>query len=290
VPEGDKNNNSPKKDTLSPNTIKKYHVLLHTLLEKATQWQLIPYNPAEKVEPPKTERHVKTIYDEETAGRFILLLDKEELKHRVMALLSLSSGIRRGELFGLEWKHVDFDTSTIRIEQASQYLPGEGIFTKVPKNEGNNRLVTIPDSMTSLLKQLKTEQSATRLKLGGTSAEGGKWVGTGNPEDERIFTTWNGAPAHPDSMNHWLKKFTADNSLPPITPHNFRHMAATYLITSGIDLRTVAGKLGHASSTTTQTVYSHLLKSAEKETANKIESFIQQTTEKARQAQKKQTE
>lgn len=58
-------------------------------------------------------------------------------------------------------------------------------------------------------------------------------------------------------------------------------MAATYLITGGVDLRTVAGKLGHANSNTTQLVYSHLVKSAEKETANMMESFIQNSTEKA---------
>ncbi len=46
-------------------------------------------------------------------------------------------------------------------------------------------------------------------------------------------------------------------------PHSFRHMTATYLITGGVDLRTVAGKLGHANSTTTQLIYSHLVKSAE---------------------------
>ena len=73
--------------------------------------------------------------------------------------------------------------------------------------------------------------------------------------------------------------------MPNLTPKGFRHMAATYLITSGTDLRTVAGKLGHSNSTTTQIVYSHLLKSAEQETATKMQSFLQQATEKAKQAQ-----
>lgn len=267
---------------LSPNTIRKYHVLLHTLFEKSTKWQFTAYNPAEKVEPPKAERTTKKIYDEETTGRFLLHLQSEELRYRAMALLSLSTGMRRGELFGLEWRHINFDAGTINIEQASQYLPEKGIFTKDPKNEGSNRLVSISTSIIALLKQYKAEQNAKRLELGVD------WAGSEKPENDRIFTTWNGKPAHPDSINTWLKKFIKDNNLPLITPHSFRHMAATYLITSGTDLRTVAGKLGHSNSTTTQIVYSHLLKSAEKETANVLEDFLQKATDKAKAQQKKQ--
>ncbi|MDR3589092.1 MAG: tyrosine-type recombinase/integrase [Negativicutes bacterium] len=278
----------PRKDTLSPNTIKKYHVLLHTLLEKAHQWQFITYNPAAKVEPPKNIRQPKSIYDEEITGKFLLLLEGEHLRHRAMALLSLASGMRRGELFGLEWQHVDEDNCSITIEQASQYLPEKGIFTKSTKNESSKRIVTVSESIIALLKQLKAEQNAKRLKLGGTESTGGKWAGAESPDNDRILTTWNGAPAHPDSMNTWLKNFVSENGLPPLTPHDFRHMAATYLITSGTDVRTVAGKLGHKNSTTTQLVYSHLLKSTEKETATTLENFMQQATEKAKQAQKKQ--
>lgn len=272
---------------LSPNTIRKYHVLLHTLFKKATQWQFTAYNPADKVEPPKTKHIPKTIYDQETTGRFLLLLEGEELRYRIMALMSLSTGLRRGELFGLQWRHFDAKINTLHIEQASQYLPGKGTFTKPPKNESSKRIVTVPESIGSLLKQYKVEQLEKRLQLGGTN-DGGKWLGAENPENDFMFTRWNGAMAPPDSMNDWLARFIKTNNLPPISPHSFRHMAATYLITSGTDLRTVAGKLGHSSSTTTQLVYSHLLKSAERETANKMEDFMQQATDKAKQAQKKQ--
>lgn len=271
---------APIKTTLSPNTIRKYHVLLHSLLEKAFQWQFIAYNPASKVEPPKTKKTYKKIYDEEATGNFLLYLQNEELKHRVMVMLALSTGMRRGELFGLEWSHIDLDNGTVDIQQTSQYLPKIGTFTKTTKTEDSTRIITIPESVINLLKKYKIEQMAKRLKIGD------KWRPNTPKEDnnidtERIFTTWNGEPAHPDSFNTWLKSFIAANGLPHITPHSFRHMAATYLITNGADLRTVAGKLGHSNSTTTQIVYSHLLKSAEKETSDMMEKFIQTTKEKA---------
>ena len=89
-------------------------------------------------------------------------------------------------------------------------------------------------------------------------------------------------------MNTWLKNFVKNNDLPALTPKSFRHMAATYLITSGTDIRTVAGKLGHANTNTTTIVYTHLLKSAENETADKMGDFLRQAAEKEKEKQKKQ--
>jgi len=274
------NTEKPVKDTLSPNTIRKYHVLLHTLLGQATQWQLIPYNPADKVEAPKAKKTHKKIYDEENTGKFLMLLQDEEVKYRLLALLALSTGMRKAELFGLEWKHIDFTTNTINIEQTSQYLPGEGIYKDTTKTEESTRNITVPASTMELFKQHKVQQAVDRLKLGD------KWRPDIPKEDriidtERIFTTWNGKPGHPDAFNTWLRKFAVKHDMPHITPHSFRHMAATYLITAGVDLRTVAGKLGHANSNTTQLVYSHLVKSAERETSDMMESFIKSNTEKA---------
>ena len=270
----------PVNDTLSPNTIRKYHILLHTLLGQATKWQLIAYNPADKVDAPRAKKTHKKIYDEESIGKFLMLLEDEEIKYRLLALLALSTGMRKAEIFGLEWSHIDFAANTINIEQTSQYLPGEGIYKDTTKTEESTRIITIPSSIINLFKHYIVHQTANRLDLGD------KW----RPDipqaeklidNERIFTTWNGNPSHPDTFNTWLRKFAIKHNMPHITPHSFRHMTATYLITGGVDLRTVAGKLGHANSTTTQLVYSHLVKSSEKITSDMMESFIQTSTKKA---------
>jgi len=187
----------------------------------------------------------------------------------------------------LQWKHIDTEAGTIKIEQAGQYLPGKGVFIKSTKNESSEPVVTVSASIIPFIKKYKATQLARRLELGKVS-EGGKWAGAEEALEDFVFTTWDGQIAHPDSINTWLKKFTAKNKLPAITPHSFRHMAATYLITSGMDIRTVAGKLGHANTTTTTVVYAHLLKSAEQETATRMDSFMLQATEKAKEKQKKQ--
>lgn len=286
TPEEDKKEEKPKKDTLSANTIRKHHALLSSLFTKAVQWNMLPYNPADRVAPPRAEHKPKKIYNQEDLGRFLQALEGEELKHRVMALLALTGGLRREEIFGLTWGNIDTDKNAIHIDRASVYVPGDTII-KGTKNKSSNRKISIPASVTILLSKHKAEQSARRLKLGGTG-EGGKWRGAENPEDDFVFTQWNGVPAHPHSFNTWLKRFIETKKLPHISPHSFRHMSASYLIASGTDVRTVSGKLGHSQTSTTMNIYAHLLKSAEQETANTMETFLQQTTEKAKQAQKKQ--
>lgn len=271
----------PKLDTLSALTIKKHHVLINTLLNQAVKWNLIPYNPASRVEAPKAKASKKEVYDDKTTGEFLKALEGQETKHRLMCLLALTGGLCKEEIFGIEWRDIDFSKGTVNIDRASIYVSGQGIITKDCKNTHRHRIVSLPPATIQLLKQQNAEQAAKREKLGGTATNGGKWAGPEDPGNDRVFTAWNGAPAHPDSFYTWLRKFTDKTGLPPISPHTFRHMAATYLITSGTDIKTVSGKLGHSLASTTMNVYAHLMKSAEKKTANTMQNILDKVTAKA---------
>ena len=266
--------------SLASSTIRKYHTLLSSLFEKAIKWGFLPYNPAKRVEPPKSESSTKAIYDPETLGKFLQALDEEDLKHQLWVLLALAGGLRREEVFGLEWQHINFETGTLSLEQVSVYVSGKGTLTKGPKNKSSRRVVSLPESTMALLKKYKAVQLEERVKLGN------KWIDT-----QRVFTRWNGGVAHPQSFNTWLTRFCKEKDFPHISPHAFRHMAATYLITSGMDIRTVGGKLGHSKPSTTWNVYSHLVKSAETATATTMETFLQMAksqAEKAKEAEKEQ--
>jgi site-specific recombinase XerC len=83
--------------------------MLNMLFNRAMKWGLASFNPCERTDAPKVERHQQGIYDEETTGRFLSLLENEEIKHRAMALMATSTGMRRGVgLFCLQWKHSFF--------------------------------------------------------------------------------------------------------------------------------------------------------------------------------------
>ncbi|MCL6447623.1 MAG: site-specific integrase [Armatimonadetes bacterium] len=259
---------------LSERTVLHHHRVISAVLQDAVEWQFIPANPAARVKPPKVRRKAAVCYDERQVGAMLEALETEELKYRVMVNMAVFLGCRRGELMGIEWAHVNFKEGTIRIEQASQYLPGKGVFTKPPKNESSVRVLSLPAFLVDMLKHYKKEQAAARLMAGDL------WQGS-----DRLFTTWDGQAMHPDTISKWFPNFLKRHSLPPIPFHGLRHTAATMLINQGLPVKSVSGRLGHSDAGTTLNIYSHYLRSADREAAERLEQVYQGMAAKKTQRQ-----
>ena len=220
---------------LSSKTILEHHRLLHSMFQQAVYWQMITYNPASRVKPPKSRRPNINFYDDAQTIALIKALEGEELKFRVIILLTIFTGLRRGEVLGLEWQDINFKNSSVTVRQSSQYVSSIGIYTKDPKTETSNRTISIPISITKLLKQYKVKQLEQKIKVGN------KWNNT-----NYLFVQWDGKPMHPDTITKWFRRFLQDKNLPHITFHGLRHTHATLLISQGLDVRTVSNRLGHA--------------------------------------------
>lgn len=248
---------------LSSKTVLEHHRLLHSMLQQAVYWQMVPYNAASRVRPPKSRRPNINFYDDAQTIALIKALESEELKFRVIILLTIFTGLRRGEVLGLEWQYIDFKNSSVTVRQASQYVLSIGVYTKAPKTETSNRVISIPESITKLLKEYKRKQLETRLRLGD------KWI-----ETNRLFVQWNGAPMHPDTITKWFRQFLKDKNLPHITFHGLRHTHATLLIAQGLDVRTVSNRLGHAQTSTTLNIYAHSFAKMDREASEKLDNLL----------------
>jgi integrase len=107
---------------LSGKTILYHHRVISSILQDAVEWQVILNNPAARVKPPKVERHPAVCYDVDQMIALLEALDKlpeEELKFHVMVDLALGTGMRRGELAGLEWPLFNLEKCTVRVRQAA---------------------------------------------------------------------------------------------------------------------------------------------------------------------------
>lgn len=107
---------------LSKKTIRHHHTLLKTMLETAVKWGLITTNPCNKVTAPKLEGVEAGYLNPEQSRHLLNCLDNEPLMYRVMIQLILYSGMRRGEVAGLEWNDIDFTKNIVHIQRSSSYL------------------------------------------------------------------------------------------------------------------------------------------------------------------------
>jgi len=260
--------------SLSPATMRKYHALLQSIFTKAVQWRLMDYNPCAHTSPPRAAQKEKAIYDVETTGKFLSEMEGEETAFRLMVMLAFTAGLRREEIFGLRW--TDIDEANLSIRQARVCI-GKQVVTKQPKTSSSRRSVSVPAEVATLIKRHSAQEAAKKLQAGKS------WQGS-----DLVFTNKDGSALHPQTMNNFLKQFCKIKGLPQISPHAFRHMNATFLIASGTDYRTVSGKLGHRNTTITMNLYSHLLKSAEQETANTMTGIIATAKQQAKDAEEKQ--
>lgn len=255
---------------LSANTIQKHYAFLHAMLEKAVQWQFINDNPAAHIDKPKRSKPKMEILDVNECKAIIEALSKEDIKHQALINLTIYTGMRRGEIFGLQWKHIDLKGKIVTVEQECQWNKGIGNHIVARTKGGSARKISIPDPVCELLSAYQKEIQKRRKILRARD----EWKGAENIQDDFVFCAFNGRLGHADQFNAWLDRFTRKHGFRRITPHTFRHMVASYLLAAGVDLQTIAGKLGHANTMTTQAIYSHLLQSSEHKTANILQSML----------------
>lgn len=252
-----------QKTKLSHNTILHYHRFISTVLSTAVKWQIIFSNPCERVQPPKVPHKEAKYLDEQQAAHLLQALDHAPEQYRVMVTVLLYTGLRRGELCGLEWKDIDFQQGLLNVRRSSLYLPGKGVFTDETKNQSSERVLKLNDSVLRLLRQHQITQNKNRLQYGDQWQESG-----------RIFTTWNGTPIHPTTFSRWFADFAKRHDLPPITAHSLRHTNATLLIATGVNIKTVSAHLGHSNVSTTGNIYAHAIQSAEAAAADALQDRI----------------
>ncbi len=249
--------------TLSGQTILHYHRLISVILQTAVEWQYIPANPAERVKPPKANNQEAEYLDDKQAIHLLELMQTQPIYYKTAVEVLLFTGMRRGELMGLEWADIDFDNQTITIQRSLQYLPEVGVFKDETKTKSSHRVIKVPSSALTSLRQYRTWQRLTFFKNGIPWDESGQ-----------IFVTQNGTPMHPDTLTSWFRDFIKTTDLPQIHVHSLRHTNATLQIANGVSVTTVAGNLGHSNANTTTKVYAHAIQSAAAASAEMMDSLL----------------
>lgn len=249
---------------LAPKTILDHHRVISKILSTAVKWGLLEKNVAMRADPPKVPHREISYLNEQEVRKMLTLLEKEPIQYQTMITLLVYTGIRRGELCGLEWKDIDFENQVMHVVRSAQYIGNKTMITKEPKTKSGIRHFSLSIHACILLKKYKRWQLEQKFNAGD------QWT-----ESDRLFTSWNGKPIHPDTVTDWFSKFIKRSGLPYVTLHSLRHTNATLMIAEGTDVCTVSRRLGHANTATTLNIYAHALKSKDREAANTLDNVLE---------------
>lgn len=252
-------------------TMHKIKRTLRAILSTAKKQRIINdnYASADFISFPKRPAREIDYMNDEDAKKFYAAADAcEDIRYKTAALTLLLTGVRRGELCGLEWADIDLESATITIARSITTVSGFGVVEKEPKTENSKREITISDKLLSVLGEYKKWYDQYRIAVGD------RWAGT-----DRIFIGEDGKRIYPGTIYNWVHKICIAAGLPPRTVHSLRHTNITMQIAAGVPLVTVAGRAGHARTSTTTDIYSHFLKSSDKTAAKMLESIFEPSDE-----------
>jgi integrase len=256
-----------KEGKLSPGTVQYIHRVLRDVFKRAVDWKLIKENPMNGVKKPKNEPRELDVYTQEETNRIFELLEREVDLWRILITLALTTGLRRGELLGLEWKHIDFETGTLDVQQTLCFTKN-GYEIKEPKTKSSIRRISLPPSIIPDLKTYKLKCMKEKLACADL------WQGG---EHFFVFSARSGKPLNPYSVKTWWTRFTKRHGIRYINFHGLRHTSATLLLNQGLHAKIIQARLGHANITTTLNIYTHALKEADQAAAGIFDQMLKQT-------------
>ena len=237
--------------SLSNKTIRGLHTMLRQCLEQAVTERLIPYNPANGCRLPKKEKKKMQIIPPEKIRDY--LKAAEEWGVLPMFYLELSTGLRRRELVALLWSDLNLQTKTLTVSKSVSRGKGELVVTE-PKTENSVREIYLSDEAIRLLVEDRKN----------------------HPFSPYLFPSpKTGGMYGPDCVGRIHKKLLEKAGIEEhVRFHDLRHTFSTLAIQSGIDPKTVAEILGHASAEFSLDVYTHVTAGMKKEAAQKISGFM----------------
>ena len=248
--------------------------VLRRALQFAVDWKYIPANPASSRMRAAKRRQTREL------SRIIFLTPDEARaflnavrgdRFEALYVLAITTGMRQGELLGLEWPDLDLDGGKLTIFRSLHRTkrrrdPDDDspwFQLRHPKTAGSRRTLEIPPLTVDALRGHAVRQRQQRLLADIT------WK-----EQKLIFTTRVGTPLDTTNVLHGFQKILAKAGLPKMRFYDLRHTHASLLIAEGVHPKKIAERLGHASIKLTMDLYGHLFEGSDKESAERMQKIF----------------
>ncbi|MDZ5441760.1 tyrosine-type recombinase/integrase [Micromonospora sp. 4G57] len=247
---------------VAPSSVRPIWATVRAILSAAVRDRLIPYDPADRIKLPELPRQQITPL---TVDQVDQLAAAVPARYRALVVVGAASGLRQGELFGLQVADVDFLRRTLTVERQLQPAAGGGVEVGPLKNRSSYRTLPVGQVVVDAL----------AAHLAAYPAAGAAYV----------FRDDDGQPLHRNRFNRdvWGPARTAAG-LPEVTCHDLRHFFASVLIGAGHNPKAVAERLGHADPAMTLRVYAHLWPEDDDRTRQAIDDVFRRDVPRLRPA------
>lgn len=249
--------------------------IVHKIFNDAVKWQMIPYNPFDRIEGIKVKKKDKKVSPHYSVDQLTSLfeeierLDEYQSKWKIGIYLIGFTGIRSGEALALEWTDIhfgevnnDFKDAYLDINKSRQYVAGVGVVEKEPKNESSVRYVSIGKILAQKLYDYKLMMDQWKREFGTN------WLGS-----KKVICNIDGGEVHPGSLTKWFTKFVRKTELEYMTIHGLRHTHTTLLIYANNNKKAIRDRLGWSSDQMINE-YSHRLEAQDKEVSDTFDQLF----------------
>jgi integrase len=244
---------------LAASSIRQCHAVLSSAYAAAVRWGWIAFNPMEAALKPRPPVPQPDPLSPEDAARVVAAAWAQDEDWGMLVWLTLVTGARRGELLALRWEDVDLTKGVLTIRHSLSERGGAAVVKDTKTHQ--MRRISLDEATAELLNEHK-KRGSQRCDAIGASLDETCFVFS-YAEDQR-------RPCSPSGVTHRYQRMVRKLGL-RTRLHAMRHYSATELLSSGVDLRTVAGRLGHGGGgAITLRVYAAWVASADQEAAKML--------------------
>ncbi len=234
---------------LAAKTVTNLHQIIRSSLNDAVGRGLLASNPAQGShvpdprKRPSTRRRARSWTAAELSD---FLTETAANRYSMLFRLAAATGMRRGEVLGLRWDDVHFDTRRIEVTQALTSIGYRLEFSRL-KTRTSRRNITIDADTMDLLARWRQEQTTGLAEAGAANAHG------------LVFVRPDGQPLHPHSVSQAFDRAQRPLDVSPIRFHDLRHTHPSLLLRDRVPIKVVSERLGHSNPAFTMTTYQHVL-------------------------------
>jgi integrase len=240
-------------------TAQRHHSMLHLAFKSAVKRRIIPSNPVEEADRPKSVPSIVGYYKANELKELLKKAEGDILY--IPILLTAHYGLRRSEVLGIKWSAVDFDNKTISINHKIIENKNGIKGLDVMKTKSSYRVLPLmPQIEEALLKEKEHQEEMKRVFRRSYSK---KYA-------EYICVDQLGKIIRPSYVSEHFKILLRNKGLRDIRFHDLRHSCASLLLSQGIPMKMIQDWLGHSDMETTANIYSHIDYESKKASASAI--------------------